>query len=129
MGSGLGRGLDNFSLKVQAFWAMHKFLPLSIVEKFVPFMEKFGVSEVARSPRGFLAAYRRVGGQSRNLTAYWWQRREAFIARHEAQRRQRRESLYDDKTGLPTRRHLALIAWAYSPTGSPQGLGIRRLTR
>lgn len=94
---------------------MHKFLPLSTVEKFVPLMERFGVSEVALSSRGFLAAYRRARGRSANLTADWWQRREAFIARHEAQRVQRREPLYV-KGGQLTRRHLALIAWAYSPS-------------
>ena len=92
---------------------MHKFLSLSTVEKYVPAMERFGVSEVARSPRGFLTAYRKAKGKRENLTADWWQRREAFIARHEAQRKARGEPLYSN--GLPTRRHLALIAWAYSP--------------
>jgi hypothetical protein len=92
---------------------MRKFLSLRIVEKYVPSMERLGVSEVARSPRGFLTAYRKAKGKKENLTADWWQRREAFIARHEAQRRMRLEPLYSN--GLPTRRHLALIAWAYSP--------------
>jgi hypothetical protein len=97
---------------------MHKFLSLKVVEKFVPLMERLGVSMVARSPRGFLSAYRKATGRSDSLTSYWWQRREAFIARHEAQRLQRGEPLYDEDSGCPTRRHLALIAWAYSPSDS-----------
>ena len=94
---------------------MHKFLPLKTIEKFVTLMEKLGVSEVARSPRGFLTAYRKASGHSDRLTSDWWQSREAFIARHMAQLVQRGEPLYDKATGRPTRRHLALIAWAYSP--------------
>lgn len=90
-----------------------RFLPLRQVERFVPLMQERGVSEVARSPRGFLTAYRRAGGPG-NLPPDWLQRREAFIARHEAQVRRRGEPLYE-RDGSPTRRHLALIAWAYSP--------------
>jgi hypothetical protein len=45
----------------------------------------------------------------------WWQaRREAFLARHLAQAKAHHEPLLD-ANGEPTRRHLALIMWAYSP--------------
>ena len=84
-------------------------------------MEERGVLKVARSPRGFLTAYRKAKGRSNRLDSYWRQRREAFIARHEAQLRQRGERLLGTD-GLPTRRHLALIAWAYSPR--PDSLGV-----
>jgi hypothetical protein len=96
---------------------MHKFLPIATIEKFVPRMDRLSVSEVARSPQGFLTAYRKAGGRSNRLDSYWKQKREAFIARHVAQLDQRGEPYYD-RTGLPTRRHLALIAWAYSPAAS-----------
>lgn len=73
-----------------------------------------GVSEVARSPRGFLAAYGRAGGNPDSLSDYWYDRRNGFVARHMAQVRKHGELLWKD--GAPTRRHLALAVWAYSPT-------------
>ena len=76
-------------------------------------MRKKGVSEVARSPRGFLTAYKKAGGKASALSDSWKAKREAFIARHMAQVKQNNEPLMKD--GKPTRRHLALIAWAYSP--------------
>ena len=95
---------------------MHKYLPLSTIKRFIPIMEATGVSKVARSNQGFLTAYQEARGRSENLDAYWQQRREALIARHEAQRLQQGEPLF--AYGLPTRRHLALIAWAYSPSAA-----------
>ena len=93
----------------------YPWLSLPTVEQFVPVMAREGVSEVARSPRGFLTAYRRARGA--RPSAIWQRRRAAFIARHIAQVRERGEPLFDD-AGNPTRRHLALIAWAYSPVPS-----------
>ena len=75
---------------------------------------RLGVSAVARSPRGFLRAYKAAGGSARvmNVTPVpgyprqtWGQRRANFIARHLAQYRRQ-----------PTeRRWLALLMWAYRP--------------
>ena len=80
------------------------FLPLSVIRKYEPDMVRYQVSRVARSPRGFLTAYKRAGNFSK-LSDSWKKKREAFIARHLAQ--------YKKK---PTyRRKLALIAWAYMP--------------
>ncbi len=93
---------------------MKKFLPLTVISRLVPMMERRGVSKIARSPRGFLSAYRRAGGDHRSLDDGWVARREAFIARHVAQMVANDEPLYDE-SGRPTRRHLALVAWAYSP--------------
>jgi hypothetical protein len=82
-----------------------KYLPLSTIEKYETGMRKLGVSEVARSPRGFLAAYKRAGGNPNNLSEEWKRKRDGFIKRHMAQYRLN-----------PTRRRmLALIAWAYMP--------------
>ena len=84
---------------------------------------RLGVSEVARSRRGFLRAYERHGAatrharmrchhsnrnSSRSPTAWTWgQERARFVARHMAQYRQH-----------PTyRRWLALVMWAYKPPG------------
>lgn len=72
-----------------------------------------GVSRVARSRRGFMRVYE-AAGSPHAMTPYWRRRRRNFIARHVAQLRKRREPLYD-KSGRPTRRHLALLMWAYTP--------------
>lgn len=93
---------------------MHKFLPLRTINRFESLMKREGVSIVARSPIGFLSAYKRAGGSWHTLYHTWIAKREAFIARHMAQLVANDEPLYD-KDGKPTRRHLALIAWAYSP--------------
>jgi hypothetical protein len=93
------------------------FLPLSTIERFVPRMVSEGVSEVARSHRGFLTAYREARGQPERLDDFWWRRRAGFLARHLAQVEKNGEELFDPR-GRPTCRHLALIAWAFSPTPS-----------
>lgn len=46
----------------------------------------------------------------------WADKRDAFVTRHMAQVKAHGEPLWKD--GLPTRRHLALIMWAYSPSSS-----------
>jgi len=73
-----------------------------------------GVSLVARSQSGFLPAFKRAGGDLSRMTPQWRAKRDAFISRHMAQVEARGEPLFDAH-GEPTRRHLALIMWAYSP--------------
>lgn len=82
----------------------YRYLPLSVVKNYEPEMRRLGVSKVARSPRGFLTAYKRAGTKN-NLSEAWRRKRNGFIARHLVQYRSN-----------PTyRRKLALIAWAYEP--------------
>ena len=95
----------------------HRFLPLHLIQRYVALARARGVSTVARSPRGFLTAYREVNGHAARLSDAWRQRREAFIARHLAQLEQRGEPILG-ADGKPTRRHLALIMWAFSPKPS-----------
>ena len=90
-------------------------LPLDLTEAFVPAMRARGVSEVARSARGFLPQYRRAGGDPNRVSDAWAQKRDGFLARHLAEAKANGESWFD-VDGQPTRRHLALIAWAYSPS-------------
>jgi hypothetical protein len=99
-------------------------------------MRAWGVSEVARSPRGFLTAYKEASGRSSELDDFWADRRHGFLARHMAQVEGNREALWKTYKGqkVPTRRHLALIAWAYSPEAAelarlspPEGLRGSRL--
>jgi hypothetical protein len=93
-----------------------RYLPLDVIDRWIELMESEGVSKVARSRRGFLAAYEKAGGDPAALSPWWRQRRDNFVARHMAQAKANDERLWVD--GLPSRRHLALIAWAYSPTPS-----------
>ena len=79
-----------------------------------------GVSHVAAGPGGFLEAYRRARGKPGALGYHatgesWRSRRNNFVARHMAQVLARREPLWT-ASGEPSRRHLALAVWAYSPT-------------
>jgi hypothetical protein len=93
-----------------------RYLSLATIDRWVPAMKRQAVSEVARSPRGFLTAYRRAGGVPSKLFPWWRNRRDNFVARHMAQVKANGEPLW--RNGEPTRRHLALIAWAYSPSPS-----------
>lgn len=90
----------------------HAALPLAEVERWEPLAATSGVSKVARSPRGFLGAYRAAKGRVDKLPEAWRTKREGFLARHLAQAKG--ERMFDEE-GMPTRRHLALILWAYSP--------------
>lgn len=91
----------------------YDFLPLSVIEDYEDEMKRKGVSVVARSKRGFLTAYRLAKGKPQNLSPAWIAKRNAFIKRHMAQVKKHREALGGPLN--PSRRHLALIAWAYSP--------------
>ena len=84
----------------------YPFMPLKAIDRYVPLMRDLGVSSVARSPRGFLTAYRRAGSSDK-LSEHWKAKRLAFIKRHMAQ--------YEPGQ---VRRALALIAWAYKPKGT-----------
>lgn len=90
-------------------------MPLESVEEWERLAEERGVSEVARSPRGFLPAYRRAGGDPNRVPMHWRRRRAGFIARHMEQARRRREDLWRVEDDTPSNRGLALIMWAYRP--------------
>ena len=111
---------------------MHR-VPLALALQFEPLAAERGVSRVARGEKrstqtsgGFLQAAKRVGGSRRALAAMpvrigadqtWWQRRNAFCARHSAQQRANREPALEPRgryAGLPTRRELAMIMWLCS---------------
>lgn len=81
------------------------YLPLEVIRKYEPEMRTLEVSEVARSPRGFLTAYKRVNGDHNRLSESWRVKRSAFISR----------SLPQYKAKPTKRRKLSLIAWAYMP--------------
>ncbi len=88
-------------------------LAVELVEAAVRAAQARGVSKVATSPGGFAPAYLAAGSLKR-LPKAWRIKRNGFLARHLAQLQRNEEPLYDTK-GRPTRRHLALAVWAYSP--------------
>lgn len=78
-----------------------------------------GVSRVATGPGGFVAAFTRAGGDPdalgrRRTGEDWRDRRNGFVARHRAQGVRDAGGWWHN--GRPTRRHLALAVWAWSPT-------------
>lgn len=107
----------------------HPWLPLADILPIVPVMHALGVSKVARSPRGFLTAYRRAGGRTVGTTKVpgksrtWDVERNGFIQRHMAQVGP--GDLWDAE-GNPTRRALALVAWAYHPQPTKWRAWLRR---
>ncbi len=90
-----------------------RWMPLSAVVRLEQEAALRGVSEVARSPRGFLSAYKAAGTASK-LDPYWRRRRANFVARHVAQAQAHGES-WREPSGRRTRRALALIMWAFDP--------------
>lgn len=70
----------------------YRWQSLKAISKYEPEMERLGVSEVARSPRGFLTAYKRAKGDWRNLTPEWRIKRHGFIRRHLVQYRENPET-------------------------------------
>lgn len=104
--------------------AERTWLALATVQALEPYIAARGVSKVARSKRGFIRAYEAAEGHPNTLAVdkysgqHWRDRRNGFVARHVEQARLAGEPWWKD--GEPTGRHLALIAWAYTPT--PQRL-------
>lgn len=108
------------------------YLRLSIVERIEPHAARAGVSEVARSPRGFLAAYKLASGEpammGRNpdTQKLWLDERRNFIKRQVQQAKKNREAFWTPE-GQPTRRHLMLMIWAYTPTPERTAVWFRTL--
>lgn len=100
-----------------------------LVRAALPAASRLGVSAVARSERGFARWYvnqRRTEQDEAPAAAaaeteWWLRRRHGFLARHTRQMQLNGEALWQ-RSGVPTRRHVALIVWAYSP----DPVGVRR---
>ena len=89
-------------------------LPLYLCEAVEGYAAKRGVSEIARSGRGFLTAYKVVSGEPAMLGRdphsgkHWTEVLRLFINEQMWLSRRKGE--------VPSRRHLALAMWGYSPT-------------
>tara|TARA_Y100001973_G_C5098186_1_gene281218 strand:+ start:285 stop:686 length:402 start_codon:yes stop_codon:yes gene_type:complete len=99
-------------------------LPLSLCEALENYARQRGVSVIARSGRGFLTAYKIVSGEPAMLgrdpynKKHWTEVRRLYINRNLGSATKNREKMWITHNGheVPSRRHLALIMWAYSPT-------------
>jgi hypothetical protein len=89
-------------------------LPASVVRRLLPLAEAQSVSVVSRA-RGFTRAYLEADGDVDRIGRGWLARRRAFLARHRAAAKAHGEAWWT-AGGEPTRRHLALAMWAWSPT-------------
>ncbi len=98
----------------------YPFLRRSIVIRMLPTIDRYKVSLVARGKRkskqtekGFTQVF--LNGNSLDALATknssWLEHRENFISRH-----LKGSGKMWKKNGYPTRKHLALISWGYSPT-------------
>ena len=99
-------------------------LPLYLCEAVESYAASRGVSEIARSGRGFLTAYKVVSGEPNLLGRdphsgkHWTEVRRLFINRSIQAAKKGREKMWlpRRKGEIPSRRHLALAMWGYSPT-------------
>lgn len=97
----------------------HDYLSRDLVRSFLPEMQNKKVSRKSRQ-EGFTKFYLAGGIPGRTLITRnqtWHDRRANFLKRHTAQKHR----LFT-KSGAPTRHHLSLIAWAYSPSAKIRNL-------
>jgi hypothetical protein len=98
---------------------LYDYLPLPLVNRAAKAAAEQGVSAVGRSRRGFLTWYRRTRGRPAMMPEALQVERDGFVARHMAQLRNEGSGNGWEGEGsrsAPTRRHLALAVWAYSPS-------------
>ena len=89
------------------------YLSRDTVKFFLPFMIEKNVSETARK-KGFTKIYLENKNPFETMATKritWHQKRHAYLKRRLAQP----YKLFD-KNGMPTRYHLSLISWGYSPS-------------
>ena len=108
----------------------YKWMTLNDVLRSIPAMDKQNVSEVARGKKkskqtkeGWVQAFIATNGSPKKMGERltgrsdwetWKDRRQQFLARHLKQIKTSGEKIWKD--GEPSRRHLALVAWGYTPT-------------
>jgi hypothetical protein len=88
----------------------YKYMTLFDIATYEKEMALCGVSEIARSPQGFLSYYKKIGGNPARVNHFWRNKRHSFISRTLGAYR-----LHKDKGHNVERMRLSLIAWAYYP--------------
>lgn len=126
--------LDSYK-KLKEKETNYKFLPLSVIKKYEKIAEEYGVSQVARgikpsskSDNGFLQVYKKVKNPHKlqyipikkdepNGQDYY-SFRNTFIKSRLGQMKALKTPLFYKEgkyKGLPTKQHIVLIMYAYSP--------------
>lgn len=104
-----------------------KLIDYKLLLSSIPYMDEKKVSEVSRgivpskqTNKGFTQEWIDMRGSPAILNKKngykeqtWAERRNSFIRRHMGQVKANNEKLF--KNGKPTRRHLSLISWGYTP--------------
>jgi hypothetical protein len=88
----------------------YKYMTLFEIAPYEKEMQIRGVSEVARSPQGFLSYFKKIGGNPQRVNKFWRSKRHSFISRTMGAYR-----LHKEKGHNVERQRLSLIAWAYLP--------------
>lgn len=117
------------------------YLPLSIIKPFEKLADYYGVSKKARglekpttTDEGFLVVYKRIKGDATKLKeipckksnpegVHWNRKRDIEIKGKFGQMKRMKIPLYQkegDLKGLPTKMHVIMVMWGYSP--DPKGL-------
>jgi hypothetical protein len=92
------------------------FLDLELSERFAPVARLLNLSMArpTRRTRSFLAAYRAADGDPSRLPKRWHHLRRRVLTRLMNAAKREGDPMW--RYGVPTRRHVALICWGYSPT-------------
>ena len=104
---------------------MYRYMKLEKIKVFEPLMKAKKVSKISRGltpKQGFLQTYKQEKGNIermkkrtvKNTGQTWHEKRELFISRHMGAVEKNNELLFIN--GIPTRRTLALYAWAFDPS-------------
>lgn len=88
-------------------------LPLPIVERYLPLAAELGAGQQQRASRGFVRQYHRADGDPVKLSLHWRERRAAVVRRLWTEIQSKGLPLFS-RHG-PSAEHLELILWAYSP--------------
>ena len=103
----------------------YKYMTLKNIKLFEPLMRDLGVSKVSRGvtpKQGFLQTYKQERGSIKRMQIRcvkgtgetWHDKRNKFLARHLGAVKKNKELHFQN--GIPTRRTLALYAWAFDPS-------------
>lgn len=87
-------------------------LPLAVVERYLPLAATLNVGRAQRARRGFVLQYHRAE-EAKNLSLYWRERRAAAVRRLWSATQTKGLPLFT-RSG-PSPEHLEMILWAYSP--------------
>lgn len=104
-----------------------KYLDLKVIKKYEKYADYYNIARICRgldkstkTKEGFLVVYKRLKDHNKLKNIYatknttWDKYRTNYVNAKLAQMKKNKIALYDDK-GIPTKMHIILIMWGYSP--------------